>query len=198
MKRLFNFYSFLFNFRLSKNSFRRGKIYFDRKWKNRYKSIFERGIKNEYLFLPPSQKKTYFDVTTRQHREFFNNKLQHSCSPLYTHIATNQRVTSSVYSSLFSLFLSFTPSTNSPLNINPSEKLLSPFTVRAGRNRALSETGYRPPLPSMPFNFRFLFPPPPKKTTLSFRPQGNKLFQIIMVVVVVVASSFHSIRGTRK
>lgn len=104
MKRLFNFYSFLFNFRLSKNSFRRGKIYFDRKWKNRYKSIFERGIKNEYLFLPPSQKKTYFDVTTRQHREFFNNKLQHSCSPLYTHIATNQRVTSSVYSSLFLSF----------------------------------------------------------------------------------------------
>ena len=150
----------------------------------------------KWIFIPPSLSKKKH-ISTLQFANFLIINFN-TVAPrvIYTHSNESTRNHLCLFLSFFSL--SFTPSTNSPLNINPSEKLLSPFTVRAGRNRALSETGYRPPLPSMPFNFRFLFPPPPKKTTLSFRPQGNKLFQVIMVVVVVVASSFHSIRGTRK
>lgn len=134
--------------------------------------------------------KTYFDVTIRQHREFFNNKLQHSCSPLVIvqHVRSNESTRN-----LLCLFLSFSLfsplplslSTNSPLNINPSEKLLSPFTVRTGRNRALSETGYRSPLSPTRCRSIFASSSSPRKTTLSFRPQGNKLFQQVIIVVVV-------------
>lgn len=48
--------------------------------------------------------KTYFDVTIRQHREFFNNKLQHSCSPLVIvqHVRSNESTRN-----LLCLFLSF-------------------------------------------------------------------------------------------
>lgn len=102
--------------------------------------------------------KTYFDVTIRQHREFFNNKLQHSCSPLVIvqHVRSNESTRN-----LLCLFLSFSPlllslSTNSPLNINPSEKLLSPFAQAETVRFLKRDTA--PPFPhSMPFNFRFLF-----------------------------------------
>lgn len=125
--------------------------------------------------------KTYFDVTIRQHREFFNNKLQHSCSPLVIvqHVRSNESTRN-----LLCLFLSFSLfsplplslSTNSPLNINPSEKLLSPFTVRTGRNRALSETGYRSPFPSLDA-VQFSLPlPPPEKLPFHFGRKETSYF----------------------
>lgn len=134
----------------------------------------------KWIYIPP--RKSIFRLFSINNKLIIYNKFQHTClPPLYT--ATNQP--SSVYSSL-SFFL-FSLSTNSPLNINPSEKLLSPFTVRAGRNGALSETGYRPP---SPFGaVQFSLPLPPQKNYPFISATRKQVISSIIIVVV----AFHSI-----
>lgn len=109
--------------------------------------------------------KTYFDVTIRQHREFFNNKLQHSCSPLVIvqHVRSNESTRN-----LLCLFLSFSLFPPSPFRsprilhwISIRRKnyyLRSPFAQAETVRFLKRDTA--PPFPhSMPFNFRFLFLP---------------------------------------
>lgn len=132
--------------------------------------------------------KTYFDVTIRQHREFFNNKLQHSCSPLVIvqHVRSNESTRN-----LLCLFLSFSLFPPSPFRHEFSIEYQSVGKTIISVHRSHRQkpcafwNGIPPPLSPTRCRSIFASSSSPRKTTLSFRPQGNKLFQQVIIVVVV-------------
>lgn len=150
----------------------------------------------KWIFIPPSLSKKKH-ISTLQFANFLIINFN-TVAPrvIYTHSNESTRNHLCLFLSFFSLSLFYALHEFSIEYQSVGKTIISVHRSRRQKPCAFWN-GIPSPSPSMPFNFRFLFPPPPKKTTLSFRPQGNKLFQVI-IVVVVVASSFHSIRGTRK
>lgn len=131
--------------------------------------------------------KTYFDVTSANFLITNFNTVAPHLLQCNTYVATNQRVTSSVYSSLF-LFFPPPPFALHEFSIEYQSVGKTIISVHRSHRQKPCAFWNGIPLPLSPTRCRSIFASSssPQKTTLSFRPQGNKLFQ--QVIIVVVAS----------